>query len=218
MKQNQDKLRATARKSLAGKWSTSAVVSFLTLTAVVMGMGSMFFSGPIALFCTLAGIFITPIMLYGLFVVFLRNIRGEQMSIKGLFVGFLRYGNVLSTMLLMHLYIILWSLAGIIPGIIKAYSYALTPYILHDHPEMGGNEAIRKSAEMMKGYKRQLFLMDLSFAGWGLLCILSLGIGFLWLIPYMQSARSAFYEEVRSPVYVYRHDVYAIPEPLVAFA
>jgi uncharacterized membrane protein len=218
MKPNRDKLRATARKSLACKWSIGGVVTFLTLTAVAMGMGSLFFSGLIAHFCTLVGIFITPIMVYGLFVFFLRNIRGEQVSIKGLFVGFSHYGSVLSTMLLMHLYIILWSLAGIIPGIIKAYAYALTPYILHDHPEMGANDVITRSAELMNGHKRQLFLMDLSFAGWGLLCILSLGVGFLWLIPYMQSARAAFYEEVKAPVYTCHRVVYTMPQSLVVLA
>ena len=101
-------------------------------------------------------------------------------------------------MFLMSVFIFLWSLLFVIPGIIKAFSYAMTPYILEEHPELTANEAIDHSRAMMKGHKFDLFWLYLSFIGWGILCIFTLGIGLLWLVPYMQTAQSSFYEDVKA--------------------
>lgn len=73
----------------------------------------------------------------------------------------------------------------------------MTYYIMQDHPELAYNAAIEKSMEMMSGYKMKLFLLDLSFIGWGILCILTMGLGLLLLLPYMYTARAAFYEELK---------------------
>ena len=100
--------------------------------------------------------------------------------------------------LLMGIFIFLWSLLLIVPGIIKAYSYAMTPYILVDRPELSVRDAIRLSGRMMSGRKLDLFCLHLSFIGWMLLCILTLGIGILFLSPYMMTAQAAFYQDVRS--------------------
>ena len=101
-------------------------------------------------------------------------------------------------MFLMGVFIFLWSLLFVIPGIIKAFSYAMTPYILEEHPELTANEAIDHSRAMMKGHKFDLFWLYLSFIGWGILCIPTLGIGTFWLIPYMQTAQASFYEDVKA--------------------
>jgi uncharacterized membrane protein len=186
-------LRAEARASLQGKWGIGAVI---TLIYMAITLTFAWFPPISFLFSLLVG----SVLGYGLIAVFLKSFRGEQPEIGNLFVGFRNYGSVLGTMLLMFLYTFLWSLLLIVPGIIKSYSYAMTPYLLHDHPELGAEALICKSMEMMKGHKMKLFLLDLSFIGWGLLCILTLGIGLLWLSPYMQSARAAFYEDVRTAV------------------
>ena len=101
-------------------------------------------------------------------------------------------------MFLMSVFVFLWSLLFVIPGIIKAFSYAMTPYILEEHPELTANEAIDHSRAMMKGHKFDLFWLYLSFIGWGILCIPTLGIGTFWLIPYMQTAQASFYEDVKA--------------------
>ena len=101
-------------------------------------------------------------------------------------------------MFLMGVFVFLWSLLFVIPGIIKTFSYAMTPYILEEHPELTANEAIDHSRAMMKGHKFDLFWLYLSFIGWGILCIFTLGIGLLWLVPYMQTAQSSFYEDVKA--------------------
>ena len=93
---------------------------------------------------------------------------------------------------------ILWSLLLVIPGIIKSYSYAMTSFILKDEPEMKNNAAIEKSMAMMEGNKMKLFMLDLSFIGWAILCIFTLGIGLLFLQPYVAISRAAFYEDLKA--------------------
>jgi uncharacterized membrane protein len=101
-------------------------------------------------------------------------------------------------MFLMGVFIALWSMLLIIPGIIKTFSYAMTPYILDEHPELSANDAIDRSRAMMKGHKFDLFWLLLSFIGWGILCLFTLGIGFLWLTPYMETSMAAFYEDLKA--------------------
>jgi uncharacterized membrane protein len=184
-------LRAEARASLQGKWGISAVILLIYL--VIVGIGELI---PFVsfLFTFLIGV----VLAYGLLVTFLKSFRGQDPEIGDMFLGFQNYGKVLGTMLLMYLYCFLWSLLLVIPGIIKGYSYAMTPYLLYDNPSLSAEELICTSMKMMKGHKMKLFLLDLSFIGWALLCILTLCIGFLWLVPYTYSARAAFYEDLRT--------------------
>ena len=94
------------------------------------------------------------------------------------------------------LYVFLWSLLLVIPGIYASYSYAMVSYILAEHPELTAREALARSKEMMEGNRWRLFCLNISFIGWAYLCILTLGIGFLWLTPYMQASIAAFYREI----------------------
>ena len=97
---------------------------------------------------------------------------------------------------LQSIYIILWSLLFIIPGIVASYSYAMTEYILAEDPELTATEAISRSKQMMYGNRWRLFCLEFSFIGWSILCSFTLGIGNLWLTPYKQAAIAAFYREV----------------------
>jgi uncharacterized membrane protein len=101
-------------------------------------------------------------------------------------------------MLLMGIKVALWTFVFIIPGFVKAFAYALTPYLLVDCPELSTLQCIKLSNRMMKGHKFDLFYLFLSFIGWGLLGILTLGIGYLWLTPYMSTAMASFYEDVKA--------------------
>ena len=111
--------------------------------------------------------------------------------------GFKNYLHNIWGFFLMTVFIVLWCLLLFIPGIVMSFAYAMTPYILVDNPEMKAIDAIRKSKSMMKGHKFDLFYLELSFIGWILLGFLTLGIGYLWLIPYMQTTISAFYEDLK---------------------
>ena len=125
--------------------------------------------------------------------------KGDNQLLSNTFrIGLSNYWHKVWGYLLMYILIILWSFLLIIPGIIKAFSYAMTPFILDENPELGASEAIHRSRMMMKNHKFDLFWLYLSFIGWFLLCCITCGIGFLWLTPYIDTAKAAFYEEVKA--------------------
>ena len=97
---------------------------------------------------------------------------------------------------LIELFVLLWALLFIVPGIIMAYAYSMSIYIAHDNPELTAMEAIQKSKEMMRGHKWDLFVLDLSFIGWILLCCLTFGLGFILLQPYIDTAHAEFYRNL----------------------
>ena len=113
-----------------------------------------------------------------------------------IFSQYNRLGAGFLMQLLRGIYTALWTLLFIIPGVIAAYSYSMTPYIMYENPDVGANDAIGMSKEMMKGNKWRLFCLQFSFIGWAFLCIFTVGIGFLWLKPYIEASSAAFYREV----------------------
>lgn len=137
---------------------------------------------------------------YGLYCFFLGISRDEPVTNGNLFDGFKDFKRIFLTTLLQNIYTLLWTLLLIVPGIIKSYSYAMTPYVLKDNPELSNNAAIEESMRMMEGKKMKLFLLDLSFIGWAILSVLTLCIGFLFLIPYIYTARAHFYEDAKKEI------------------
>ena len=198
MKQNSI-LRAEARAALKGKWGVSALyyLVYLIITSIVSSIFSINYGNEnIAVGTTFLGILAICPLVYGLMVGFLEVFRGNSLEIETLFSGF--KSRIWSTEALKYIYSILWSLLLIIPGIIKSYSYAMTEFILKDNPELQNNAAIEKSMEMMQGHKLRLFLLHLSFIGWFILGILTLFIGFFWIMPYVYTAQAAFYEDLKA--------------------
>ena len=131
------------------------------------------------------------------FSAFCLNIsRGLEAGPGTLFDGFGNFLRLLWLNVLIGIFVFLWSLLFVIPGIIMSYAYAMTPYIMNDRPDLDASDCIHESRVMMKGYKWKLFCLDLSFIGWALLCILTLGIGFLLLAPYVDASKAAFYESL----------------------
>lgn len=125
-------------------------------------------------------------------------VEGDNRAVGNLFRdSFGNWGRKVWGMFLMNFFVSLWSLLLIIPGFIKYYAYALTPYILIDNPELSANQAINLSQKMMKGHKFDMFILHLSFIGWIFLSIFTFGIGLLWLLPYMMTAQAAFYQDVK---------------------
>lgn len=126
----------------------------------------------------------------------LRQHDGKPTEFNDLFSQFDRFGTGFAQHFLRSLYTLLWSLLLIIPGIIAALSYAMTPFILEEHPELTASEAIRRSKELMCGHKTDLFILELTFIGWSLLCILTLNLGHIALNPYKNAAYAVFYREI----------------------
>lgn len=108
------------------------------------------------------------------------------------------YLHVVWTLFLMGIKIFLWTLLLIVPGVIKAFAYAMTPFVLADHPELSASEAIAESERLMRGHKFDLFYLYLSFLGWAILAIFTMGIGFFWLEPYFMGAMIGFYNDLKA--------------------
>ncbi len=118
------------------------------------------------------------------------------------------YLNVAKTMFFRDLYITLWGMLFVIPGIVKAYEYRMIPYLLAEHPEMTKKEVFAKSREMMSGNKWKAFVLDLSFIGWNLLSILTCGIlSIFYVNPYINATNAALYDALKDkeeqPEYFY---------------
>lgn len=128
--------------------------------------------------------------------------RQNEAQIGTLFGYFPHWKKAAIAKLLQSVYVVLWSLLFVIPGIMASYSYAMTPYILAENPEMSPREAIARSKEMMYGNRWRLFCLHFSFIGWAFLSMLTFGIGNLWLTPYQQASVAAFYREVSGTEYV----------------
>lgn len=121
---------------------------------------------------------------------------GEEPEANDLFSRFNQFGDGFILNLLTGLYTFLWALLFIIPGIVAGYSYSMASFIMTENPGMKASEAIEASKRLMDGHKAELFVLDLSFLGWILLNVFTLGIGSLWLNPYMNAAHAAFYRNL----------------------
>ncbi len=186
-------LMARARDSLRGRWGL-AIGTYVVYMILVGFISSVPIAGSIAMIIV-GGPFVCGLAIFSLAFVRNENARMEQ-----IFDGFSRFGNAVGTYLLSVLFIYLWMLLLIIPGIIAAYSYAMAMYIIADDENVGPMEAIKRSKDMMRGYKFKLFCLGCRFIGWTLLGFLSMGIGFLWIIPYMSMSFANFYDDLLPPV------------------
>ena len=116
---------------------------------------------------------------------------GEMAEFHDLFSQFDRFGQGFAQYFLRSLYVTLWSLLLVVPGIIKGISYAMTPFIMAEHPEFSASRAIALSTQMMEGHKMDLFILELTFFGWALLAVLTANVGHLALNPYRNAAYAA---------------------------
>jgi uncharacterized membrane protein len=181
-------LRSAARTQLEGSWGQAALTYLvysviLGAAAGLAGIGNLIVGGPIDL---------------GFTHYVLRLKRSKHAQIEDLFDGFRHFEHSLVLYIVRTLFIVLWSLLLIVPGIVAALRYSMAMYILHDNPELTGMDALRRSKDLTKGYKGRLFGLYLSFIGWAILCIFTLGIGYLWLVPYIKVAEANFYEGLKA--------------------
>lgn len=186
-------LMRMARESLQGKWGL-AIGTFVIYLLIVGAIQAVAQVAPLAGLVSLiiAGPFAVGIAKFSLALS-----RNNDPKTSQIFEGFNNFGSCLATYLLMVLYIILWSLLLIVPGIIAAISYSMSFFILSEEPTLSAQDVLKKSKEMMDGYKLKFFYLGLRFFLLGLLCILTLGIGFFWLLPYIQVTTAKFYDDLK---------------------
>ncbi len=160
------------------------------VSAAVVGTGAV-----VALVFSLINVFIFNPLKVGGYLFFKKN-NQEKAELNELVYAFKNnYANSMVTTLLTDVFLVLWSLLLIIPGIVKSYSYAMVPFLIADNPDLQPMEVIKKSKQMMNGYKWQAFVLDLSFVGWQLLSMLTLGIlGLFYVNPYYYQTKAGLYE------------------------
>ena len=198
---NQD-YKNRALQALEGNWSDACIVTLIyLLIAGVLSDGFTYFMSPeMSIGTTVMWAVLCAPLGWSLVTMFLTLVRDwkSRLTVSNLFEGYHDFGRIMTTYLLMYVFLFLWTLLLIVPGIIKSFSYAMTPYILKDNPNMRDNEAIELSMRMMEGHKWELFWLYLSFIGWFLLSLLTLGIGFIFLLPYVYASVANFYEDLKA--------------------
>lgn len=225
MKTNQE-FKREALDALRGNWGKAflATLIFALIAALIQGPSSVYgmrqqdslqslitygdTAGLLSLYGNLLRIsgasFLAMLLIYNPLAVGYQNafrllLSGNNDLPHNMFsLALKNYWHKVLGMLWVSILISLWALLLVVPGIIKAFSYAMTPYILEENPELSASEAIHRSRFMMRGHKFDLFWLYLGFLGWFLLCLLTAGIGFLWLAPYMEAAQAAFYQDVKA--------------------
>ena len=218
-------LRARARANLAGTWGVSIAVAAVAalLGGLITGgsflpdmeaelpflqeladtlnrgirIGSFTFSFRSGIF-GFAAFLLGGTLQLGYADFLLKQHDGQEVRFNDLFGKFDQFGTGFAQQFLRTLYVALWSLLLVIPGIMKGYAYAMTPYILAENPNLTASEAIRRSEDMMEGHKAELFLLSLSFIGWNILSLLVLNLGNIALNPYENAAHAAFYRQLQA--------------------
>ena len=203
MKENFE-YRNAAFNMLKTDWKGAVLLLLIIMlinTVTSTALGFVIASEELASFANLLAEIFVGIPLSYLFVKeILGFVRGGKIEISSSLVDKFKadYLKSIKVIGLMSIYIFLWFLLLFIPGIIKAYSYCFAPYISMDNEELTAEECINESMKLTNGYKMKLFLLDLSFIGWYLLCIVTLGIAILWVVPYHEAARIALYEDIKA--------------------
>jgi len=182
--------------SLSGKLGGLAVASELDLAAVIILLAVTVFS---ALFGSVLMMLISGPIKVGECRYFLEGTQ-YRFDIKNILHGFVcgKYINILFTLVIKEIFVFLWSLLFIIPGIIKGYAYCMAPYILAENPNIPAKQVIDISCRMTKGHKFDIFMLELSFIGWYILGALAFGIGTVFVLPYGRASMAQMYLALRS--------------------
>ncbi|MBQ2897237.1 MAG: DUF975 family protein [Clostridia bacterium] len=133
----------------------------------------------------------------GLITIFLKLRNGEPPKLLELFNHFDVLAHAILLYILIPLFTFLWSLLFVIPGIIASLSYSMAPYILAENKSFTAMEALNASKKMMNGHKADLFILYLSFIGWGLLVSVTFGIAGIYVFPYMEATKANFYYSIK---------------------
>lgn len=207
---NSSFFRTVARQSLAGKWGTAVFVTLVASTLGGINGFSVMLEGETlrelinyknlnAIFVSLIlSLLIGSVVAVGYSKFNLKIVDGKYASVGDLFSSFTTssYSKIVLTNLIKYSIIFLLSFLFLIPGIVALYNYALTSYVMAENPDFTPKQALEKSKMMMYGSRFRLFCLEFSFIGWIILSLFTFGLGFLWLDPYMCTAKTAFYREL----------------------
>ena len=184
---NRSECKKSAKELMKNNWIMGFVV-VLIYSAIIAGLGAI--SGGIAT------IILSSSLLIAMFNVFISAYHGKGYEVSYMLKGWDKgLSNRIALSALKFLYIFLWSLLFIIPGIVKSYSYYLAEFISREYPEKTAKECLDESRKLMDGKKMDLFLLDLSFLGWHILSVLTCGVLYVWVLPYMYQTIVVFIDK-----------------------
>ena len=191
---NRAELKALAKNQIKGK------IGILFLITLIIGAISGIAG---ALLSKLPGgslivsIIITPAFSLSVIRVYLSLTHGARPEAGDAFSGFDDFWSAFKVTFLVGLFTFLWSLLFVIPGIVKSYAYSMSLYILAENKGKSARECINESMGMTNGHKMDLFVLNLSFIGWGLLCVITFGIAYIWVGPYMSATYANAYNSLK---------------------
>lgn len=193
---NRAELKAKAKAQIKGKIGILFLISLVM--AVVSTAACMLLSLIPYVGEALGSIIVVPAFTLSSIQIFLSVTAGVKPGVKDAFGGFADFWSAFKVSFLSGLYTFLWSLLFVIPGIIKAFSYSMSMYILAENKGKSARECIKESMAMTKGHKWELFVLDLSFFGWALLVAITGGIASIWVGPYIQATFANVYLDLKA--------------------
>lgn len=199
---NRVELKQNAKKSLAGHYADAVVVILLSgiiagFTGGIQGFGQGINNVFLSSLGYLLSFAVSAFLNFGMLSFYLKISRNEETDYRELFNKFNMFVPYIVISLLTSIFVMLWSILFIIPGIIASFAYSQVYLIALDNPEMDGLEVLKCSKEMMYGYKLEYFILQLSFLGWIILGIFTCGILYLWLMPYIYVTNCNFYNKLK---------------------
>ena len=183
-------LKETAKARIRGHIGILFVIALL-VGLIAGGASAIPIVGQLA-----CAIILGPAFSLAMVQIYLGIWAGVPADVMDAFACFNQFWSAFKVGFLQGLFTFLWSLLLFIPGIIKSYAYSQAMFILDDHPAIGAREALRRSEELMKGHKMELFVLELSFIGWHLLALVTFGLSYIYVTPYLSTTRAGFYRSI----------------------
>lgn len=186
-----DRLKKEARGQINGNNIWILFLMHLIMAVIILGCAAVPVIGWIAV------IIMKAVFDISICMIFLNIAKKEDISVGDIFKGFNITGEAVWLKIITTFFTFLWTLLFIIPGIIKTYSYSMAPFILADNPELTASEALSESIRIMEGHKFDLFVLELSFILWYILCLITSGIAYIYVRPYVRATITNFYNDIK---------------------
>lgn len=195
-------LKSNAKSQLKGKWGI-AVISFLIgiiITSILSAIANFVESDGLKFILEILNVLVAGAIAYGLCNISLNFANNNEAQISDIFTGFNSkvYLKTIGLSLLIGIAVIIGTILLIVPGIILSLMYSQAYFILCEDNDKGVVQCMKESAEMMKGHKCELFVLQLSFILWVILGIITCGIAMLWVTPYMYVTYANYYKSLKS--------------------
>ncbi len=192
---NRVELKMAAKDQISGKIGILFVISLIIFGVTLLAelLGAIIPGASL-----LVSIIVAPAFSLSMAMIYLNVTDGIRPTAGDSFIGFEDFWSAFKVTFLVGIYTFLWSLLFVIPGIVKAYSYSMSLYILAENKGKSARECIRESMIMTEGYKMDLFILDLSFIGWAIVTMFTFGLAGIWVVPYMNATRTNAYRFLKA--------------------